>query len=156
MFEQSMKPEVMTDAEALEGRSADEISSRRLAALVLALNAILATGVGLLAGDMPNLGVLLSVVLALYLYKLRPRAENLAIGLALLASVVVPLLHFWRSPFLLALISCLATWGVTGALLLLLVGEPRLPRRVAAIVLFVVLAGGTYGLALVSLLALKP
>lgn len=46
----------------------------------------------------------------------------------------------------------LGTWGVAGALVLLLTGEPGPWRRAAALAVFVLLTGSFYLLALASLM----
>jgi hypothetical protein len=153
MFEQSLQPEEWKDQQAIDGRSVDEIQGRRWAAGIVALNALLGLGLAAVANlPMPLLHVVISLVVAWYLYKLRPRAENLTLGLALLYSTALPMFIFLRHPLADALIQCIAIWGVSVALLLLLIGEPSLLRRLVALAVFGVFACGTYALMLVGLL----
>src|SRR5207245_1561864 len=103
--------------------------------------------------QIPLLQMIISLFLAYYLFKLRPRAEALTLGLAILASVVQPLLLFWKLPVSAALIESLPVWGMTGALLLLLTGDPSRARRLTALALFCVFTVGLYALAIVGRVA---
>ena len=88
--------------------------------------------------------------LAYYLYKLRPRAEALALGLAVFGAVATVLgvgLNVSAWSFLAAV----PALGVCGALLLLLLGDPPREKRIAAIVVYAVLVA----LPAVILLALR-
>ncbi|MGH9364347.1 MAG: hypothetical protein ACRD1B_03655 [Thermoanaerobaculia bacterium] len=100
--------------------------------------------------QIPLLQIIIALVLAYYLYKLRPRAEALALGLALLGAVLQPVLLLMRFPVLTALLEALPMWGTTSALLLLLIGDPSRGRRTAAIALFGVLTVGLYTLAIMG------
>src|SRR5437762_689884 len=96
MFEQSLQTEEYKDRQAAEGRGPDEIKARRLAAVVVASSAILSFLVVFIASpaNLPILQTGIALFIAWYLYKLRPRAENLTLGLAILATVLMPLFVF--------------------------------------------------------------
>ena len=152
MFEQSLQTEEWKVARDREGRSEDEIKARRLAAILLAVNAFVTLFVTLLVtgGPPPPLGVIVAYALAAYLYKLRPRAENLALGLAILYSVLFLARAFWKLPFFEALVQPVGNSGISGALLLLLTGVPSAIRRVIALAVFAVFGCGYYLLALLG------
>ena len=143
MFERSLRTREWLDAEAREGRTTDELRSRRIAAAIIAVNALIGFGFSLLLNDGRTLSLLqlaslvVGLALAWYLYKLRPRAETLAIALAVLWSTLLPLLYLLRAPFAYALVQSLVIWGLAGALLLLLVGRPSRRRQALAVALFV-------------------
>jgi hypothetical protein len=154
MFEKSLQTEEWQNEQAAEDRTPDEILAMRIAAVLIAVNALLAFALAALsnARSVPLVPLAIGLVLAWYLYKLRPRAENLAIGIALLSATLLPALYFWRFPFVPALLQSLATWGVSGSLLLLLIGQPGRVRRWVAVALFVVLCCGLHALAFIGLL----
>ncbi|HXT19504.1 MAG TPA: hypothetical protein VN811_08020 [Thermoanaerobaculia bacterium] len=157
MFDQSLQTRRWLDAEAREGRTPDEIRARRIAALLIAVNAlvgyafnVLLTG-GRTVPRLPLLPLAVGLALAWYLYKLRPRAESFAIALAILWSTLLPLLYFLRVPFVYALVQSVVIWGLAGALLLLLIGRPTRRRQATAVGLFV-LACLVFALGVVRLL----
>jgi len=160
MFERIAQTEADKDAEALIGRSADQIAALRLAAFLLIVNALVtATVVILLKGTIPLVSIAISLGLAFYLYKLRPRAEALALGLTIFAAVIQTLLILVNtiqgnaspgSAFATALIESLPGWATIGALLLLLIGDPSRARRVTALVLYGVFTVGFYALVLIG------
>src|SRR6187397_157690 len=97
MFEQSLQTTEWRDAQEREGRSEEEIRARRIAAVLIAVNAVIgfAFNVLLTGGHtVPLLPLGVGLALAWYLYKLCPRAESFAIGLAILWSTLLPLLYF--------------------------------------------------------------
>jgi heme/copper-type cytochrome/quinol oxidase subunit 4 len=160
MFERIAQTEAEKDAEALIGRSADQIAALRLAALLLIVNALVtATVVILLKGTIPLVSIAISLGLAFYLYKLRPRAEALALGLTIFAAVVQVLLVLGNTlrgnappgpAFATALIESVPGWATTGALFLLLIGSPSRGRGVAALALYLVFTVGFYVLVIVG------
>jgi len=157
MFEKSLQTREWLDAEAREGRTSDEIRARRIAATILAVNAVVGFGFSLLVTRgrtlplLPLGSLLVGLALAAYLYKLRPRAENFAIALAILWSTALPLLYFLYAPFAYAVVQSLVIWGLAGSLLLLLVGRPSRRRQALAIALFVLVCVA-FGLAVAYLL----
>ena len=144
MFERVAQTPEQLDAEAREGRSEDQIAALRLAAVLILVDTVLTIAFhavyGTIARSGAILGTVVRLVLAYYLFKLRPRAEALALGLTILAAVIVVfstagLIMKERSglPVLLAIPSI----GSVVALLLLLRGDPSKSQRTAAIVIFV-------------------
>ena len=160
MFERVAQSEEEKDAEARIGRSDDQIASLRLAAWLLLVNAFATAAVViLLKGNLPIVSILIALGLAFYLFKLRPRAEALALGLTILGGIIVALqavAGFTRSGASLAsavgtaLFDSIPGLAVTVALLLLLIGNPGRPRRVAAVVLYAVFTLGFYALLVVA------
>jgi hypothetical protein len=156
MFERSLQTREWLDAEAREGRTPDEIRARRIAAAIIAINAVVGFGFSLLVshGALPLLplgSMLVGLALAVYLYKLRPRAESFAIALVILWSTALPLVYFLQIPLVYALVQSLVIWGLAGALLLLLVGRPSRRRQALAVALYVLVCA-TFGLAVAYLL----
>jgi len=146
VFERVAPSEEQRDAEAREGRSLDQIAALRLAALFVVIVAVLSLATDLSFsrfGMMSVIRLAIRLVLAFYLYKLRPRAEALALGLAIVGGIgtilsIAGRLTAWGYlifPFLFAI----PPLGTVGALLLLLLGDPPREKRIAAIVVFVVL-----------------
>ncbi|HEX4954823.1 MAG TPA: hypothetical protein VF017_15645 [Thermoanaerobaculia bacterium] len=151
MFEQALQTKEWREQRDLEGRSDDEIKGRRLAAILLVTNVVVGTGVSLLVtGSMQSLALFVTPVLAFYLYKLRPRAENLVTALTIISAVLAPVICFAKYPLLTALALSVENWGVTGPLLLLLLGVPSPARRLTAVAIFVVVTGSLSLLALAA------
>ena len=152
MFERVAPSEEQKDSEAAEGRSPDKIAALRLAALVILANACLTIVlvIAIPAMNIPIISVAISLFLAYYLYKLRPRAEALAVGLTILAGAVGILSAVTSKFALAALFGLVPTAGLVGSLLLLLLGDPPRSRRIAALVAFGVLVGGFTVLVLVG------
>jgi hypothetical protein len=139
MFERVAPSEEQKDAEAREGRSPDQIASLRLAAVLM----LILSGLDIalvfafpqaVAGTIA--GTAIRLVLAYYLFKLRPRAEALALGLTILAGIgaVIGLVSAHLS--LASVLTALPAVGTVGAFLLLLLGDPPREKRLAAMVLF--------------------
>ena len=148
MFEPSLQTPEWQDQLAAEGRTPNEIRAVRAAAIIIIVNTFLSVALELVAGTKVNyLPAVAIFVLGYYLYRLRSRAENLAIGLAIIAGTLLPAIYFWLlSPAGAVLQSSLA-WGLSGSVLLLLLGQAGPVRRRVGIALFVVLALGAYGVA---------
>jgi hypothetical protein len=154
VFEQSLQTEEWKDQRAAEGRTPDEIRSVRTAAVLIVLNAVLSVLLQLVAGTrLQVVPFAVALFIGYYLYKLRPRAENLAIGISLLGSTLLPAVYFWRLPLAGAVLQALLVWGTAGAVLLLLLGRAGPVRRRAALTLFVVLTLVVYCLAFALLFA---
>jgi len=155
MFERIAQTEAEKDAQAAEGRSPGQIAALRLAALLLVANVAMTIAVVMVyrIAQVPILPMLIALGLAYYLYKLRPRAEALAIGLSLLGAILQPTLLLLHYPFIYALFESLPVLGTSGAVLLLLTGDSGRARRNAAIAIFCVFTVGFYGLAIAGRLA---
>jgi hypothetical protein len=140
------------DTEAREGRSPDKIASLKLAALVILTNTFLTIVLALSAPDrgFPIIAIVISLFLSWYLYKLRPRAEALAIGLTLIAAAGGVFLAVGMKFSSVALWSLVPTAGLVASLLLLLIGDPTRARRIAAVAIFAVLVGGAASLLLLG------
>jgi hypothetical protein len=138
------------DLEAAGLRSPDKAASLRLAAILIVVNVLLVLLVCLVLRSqrVPLIQCIVALGVARHLYRLRPSAEAWALGLSVIAGVIGPLLFFRQQPFLAALLDSLPVWGVSGALILLLVGEPGKGRRALAVALFCVLTVGLYVLAI--------
>ena len=124
MFEQSLQTEEWKDQRAAEGRTPDEIRAVRAAAVIIVVNTALRIALELVAGTRVNfLPAVAAVVLGYYLYRLRSRAENLAIGLSIIVGTLMPAIYFWLLPLPGAVIQSLLAWSLSGAVLLLLLGQ---------------------------------
>ncbi len=136
MFEQSLQTEEWKDQQAAEGRTADEIRAVRSAAVIIVVNTVVTVALELVAGTKVSfLPAVAAVVLGYYLYKLRSRAENLAIGLSIIVGTLMPAIYFWLLPLPGAVIQSLLAWSLSGAVLLLLLGQAGPVRRRVAIAL---------------------
>lgn len=145
MFEQSLQTPEWQDQRAAEGRTRDEIRALRTAAAIIVVNAVLTVVLEYFAGTNVNfLPFVAALFIGYFLYKLRPRAENLAIGLSIIVGTLLPAIYFWLLPLAGAVLQSLLAWGLSGAVLLLLLGQAGPVRRRVAIALFVVLSLGTY------------
>lgn len=152
MFDRAVPSEEQKDADAREGRSPDKIASLKLAALVILTNTFLTIVLALSAPDrgFPIIAIVISLFLSWYLYKLRPRAEALAIGLTLIAAAGGVFLAVGMKFSSVALWSLVPTAGLVASLLLLLIGDPTRARRIAAVAIFAVLVGGAASLLLLG------
>ena len=142
MFERIAPSPEQLDAEAREGRSPDQIAALRLAAILMLIEACLTAALVVVfpAAAVTGLyGIVFRLVLAYYLFKLRPRAEALALGLTILAGAAALFGLFAARFALAAVLNTIPAVGSVGALLLLLLGDPPREKRLAAGVLFGVL-----------------
>ena len=144
--------------EAAGLRSPDQAAALRLAAVLLVVNVLVLLLVCLLlrSTKVPLIQIVVALGLAPHLYLLRPNAEAWTLGLAAVAGVISPLVAFRQYLFLAALGQSLPVWGLSLALFLLLIGEPRKARRIAAVALYVLLTVGIYALAVAGQLSRLP
>jgi hypothetical protein len=152
MFERVTQTEEDKDREAAMSRSPEKAAALRLAAILLFVNvgATVVIALVLHITNIPIVSMVISLGLAFYLYKLRPRAEALALGLTILGAITQPLVLFSKFPPATAAIESIPVFGMVGAMFLLLVGEPARKRQIAAVGLFAALTGGSYGLAILG------
>lgn len=135
------------NAGAAIGRSPDQIAALRLAALLLIVSAVLSILVAIVfrTQRVPIVQIILAILLAYYLYTLRPRAEALAMGLAVLGAIVLPILYLRSGvPIYIAVLESLPALGTAGAMILLLTGDPNFARRAAGVTVFCVFNVGFY------------
>ncbi len=147
MFERIAPTEADRDAEAALGRSPDQVAALRLAAMLIVVNVLaeIAVVVALRIPGFPVFRVIIGCIVAFYLYRLRPRAETFAQGVAVVGSVLAPVLYLAnRVPVADAVISSLPVWGVSAAVLMLLTGDPSRARRIGAVAVFVIFTIGSY------------
>jgi hypothetical protein len=153
MFERITQTEADKDREAAQLRSPDKAAALQLAAILLFSNVLLTIvlAIVLKVTNVPIISMVISLGLAYYLFKLRPRAEALALGLTILGAITQPLLLFLNiKPLGAAAIQAIPLVGMIGAMFLLLVGEPTRKRRAVAIALFAILTCGFYGFAILD------
>lgn len=142
MFERIAPSEEQRDAEAREGRSPDQIAALQLAAILVVVDAILSLALAIAFGNLPRmvLGIVIRLVMAYYLYKLRPRAEALALGLTILAGVVtlvgVAMGQVIGGLNVFGFLFAIPALGSVLALLLLLLGDPPREKRIAAVIVY--------------------
>lgn len=134
--------------------SADAIKSYQLAALLLVVNATLLMFLAVLTPGpgVPWVPIAVAILLARALYRLKSNWADAVVVISLAGTAMQTLLQLWARPFLDAVLGSLGAWGLAGALVLLLTGEPRPSRRAAALAVFVILTGIFYLLALASLM----
>jgi hypothetical protein len=115
--------------------SPDKAASLRLAAILLVVNVLLVLLVCLVLRSqrVPLIQCIVALGVAQHLYRQRPAAAAWAIGLSAIAGLIGPLIYFRQEPFIAALLQSLPIWGVSGALLLLLIGDAGRTRRALAI-----------------------
>ena len=152
MLERAAPRVEQKNAKAAIGRSPDQIAALRVAALLMLANAVLSILVAIVfrTQRMPIVQIVLSLFLSYYLYTLRPHAEALALGLAVLAAIVLPVLYLRSGvPIYIAVLESLPALGTAGALTLLLTGEPNFARRATGVTVFCVFNVGFYLLLMV-------
>src|SRR5712692_1447744 len=147
MLERVAPREEQKNAAAAIGRSPDQIAALRVAALLMLANAVLSILVAIVfrTQRMPIVQIILGIFLSYYLFTLRPRAEALALGLAVLGAIVLPILYLRSGlPIYIAVLESLPALGTAGALTLLLTGDPNFARRATGVTVFCVFHGGFY------------
>ena len=137
MFE-AFKTETEQVAERERRMSQDAVKSYRLASLLLGLNALLLALVAFLTPGpgFPVVPVGVALLLARALYQLKSNWADAVVVIAVGGTSLQTLLQLWARPPGDAILGSLGAWGVAGALVLLLTGEPGPGRRVAALAVF--------------------
>jgi hypothetical protein len=134
-------------AGAASGRSTDQIAALRLAALLMLVSAVLSILVAIVfrTQRMPILQIIVGIFLSYYLYTLRPHAEAVALALAVLGAIVLPILYLRSGvPIYVAVLESLPALGTAGAMTLLLTGDPNLARRATGVTVFGFFTVGFY------------
>jgi hypothetical protein len=152
---EAFKTEKEKVAELEHQMSPEAVKSYRLASILLVLNALLLT---LLAALTPGPGfplvtIATALLLARALHQLKSNWADAIVVISVAGTGIQTFLQLWAQPPLNAIVSSLGSWGVAGALVLLLTGEPSPRRRAIALAVFIILTGGFYLLALASLAA---
>ena len=138
------------------GRSPDQIAALRVAALLMLANAVLSILVAIVfrTQRMPIVQIILGIFLSYYLYTLRPQAEAVALGLAVLGAIVLPILYLRSGvPIYVAVLESLPALGTAGAMTLLLTGDPNFARRATGVTVFGVFTVGFYVVLLIMRLS---
>jgi hypothetical protein len=147
MLERAAPRVEQKSAPAAIGKSPDQIAALRLAALLMLANAVLSILVAIVfrTQRMPIVQIVLSLFLSYYLYTLRPRAEALGLGLAVLGAIVVSILYLRSGvPIYIAVLESLPALGTAGAMTLLLTGDSGFARRATGVTVFCVFNVGFY------------
>ena len=152
MFD-AFKTEAEQVAERAGQMSPDAVKGYRLAAILLAVNALLLALLALLTPGpgFPVVAVGVALLLARALYQLKSNWADAVVVIAVAGTGIHTFLQLWAQPFLNAILGSLGSWGVVGALVLLLTGEPTPRRRAVALAVFIILTGTFYLFALASL-----
>jgi hypothetical protein len=147
---ESFKTEAEMVAERGRQMSPDAIKSYRLASILLVVNALLLALLALLTPGpgFPWVPIGVALLLARALYQLKSNWADAVVVIAVAGTGIQTFLHLWAQPPVDAILSNLGSWGVAGALLLLLTGESSPSRRAAALAVFIILTGSFYLLAL--------
>jgi hypothetical protein len=137
MFEESLKSPQDRAREPDLTLSADRRSAWRAAAVILVCNVLLGAGLAF-ATHSGGQGIawIIALVLAYKLYHLRTGTDTIVAILAALGGVLGPILYIRHGFNLDAALLTVANLAFVGALLLLLLGEPRRARRLVAACLF--------------------
>jgi uncharacterized membrane protein YgdD (TMEM256/DUF423 family) len=134
-----------------EDLSEDGRKAWRLAAILLVCNVLLGAAVAFAAKSRGSgLAWIIALVLAYQLYHLRVGAATAVMILAGLGCVIAPFLFFRENPAIEAWILTAANLGFAGSLFMLLLGEARKPRRIAAVVTFCLLPGAVAALSIIG------
>lgn len=154
MFE-AFKTEEEKVAERRRHMSPNEVKSYRLASILLVVNALLLALFALLTPGpgFPLVSIGLTLLIARALYELRSNWADALVVISLVGTAIQTLMQLWAQPFLDAILGSLGAWAVTGALVLLLTGEPGPSRRAAALAVFIILTSIFYLLAAAGLAA---
>ena len=147
MFD-AFKTEAEQVAERGRSMSPDAVKGYRLAAILLVLNALLLALLAVLTPG-PGFPVVLigvSLLLARALYQLKSSWAATVVVISVAGTGLQTLLQFWAQPPVDAILDSLGSWGVAGALVLLLTGEPGAGRRAAAVAVFLLLTAVSIGL----------
>lgn len=142
MFE-AFKTEEEKVAERGRRMSPDTVKSYRLASILLVLNALLLTLLAVLTPGpgFPVVPVGLALLLARALHQLKSNWAEAVVVIAVAGTSIQTFLQLWAQPPVDVILGSLGAWGVVGALVLLLTGEPGASRRVAALAVFIILTG---------------
>ena len=153
MFD-AFKTEEEKVAERGRQMSPDAVKGYRLASILLVLNALLLALLAVLTPGpgFPVVPVGVALLLAHALYQLKSNWADAVVVIAVAGTAIQTLLQIWAQPLVDALLASLGAWGVVGALVLLLTGEPGPSRRAAALAVFILLTGSFHLLALASLM----
>lgn len=131
-----------TQAEQIADRSRqispDAVKSYRLASILLGLNALFLVLLAFLTPGpgFPVVAIGVSLLLARAIYQLKSNWADAVVVIAVGGTSLQTLLQLWARPPGDAILASLGAWGVAGALVLLLTGEPGPGRRVAALAIF--------------------
>jgi membrane-bound ClpP family serine protease len=152
---EAFKTEEEEVAERGRQMSSDAIKAYRLASILLVVNALLLALLAVLTPGpgFPVVPVGIALLLARALHQLKSNWADAVVVIAVAGTSIQTSLQLWAQPFVDAILSSLGAWGVVGALVLLLTGEPGPSRRAAALAVFVILTSSSYLLALASLAA---
>lgn len=128
----------------------------RIAAIILVCNVFLGSAVAFATRSAGAVvGWIVALVLARNLYRFRSGTDTITVVLACLGAVVIPIISFLRSPAAVALFLSAGTWGSSAAILMLLLGRPSRSQRVAAVLVYAILSGGTYALVIATALTAR-
>ena len=154
MFE-AFKTEAEQVAERAGQMSPDAVKAYRLAAILLAVNALLLALLAVLTPGpgFPVVAIGVALLLARALYQLKSNWADAVVVIAVAGTGIQTFLQLWAQPFVDAILGSLGAWGIVGALVLLLTGEPSPRRRAVALAVFIILTSSFYLLALASLAA---
>lgn len=154
MFE-AFKTEEEQVAERGRQMSPEAVKGYRLAAILLVVNALLLALLAVLTPGpgFPFVPIGIALLLARALHQLKSNWADAVVVIAVAGTGIQTLLQLWAQPPLNAILGSLGAWGVVGALVLLLTGEPGPSRRASALAVFIILNGSYHVLVLASLAA---
>ena len=140
MFE-AFKTQAEQVADRSRQMSPDAVKSYRLASVLLGLNALFLALLALLTPGpgFPVVAIGVSLLIACALYQLKSNWADAVVVISVAGTSLQTLLQLWARPIGDALLGSLGGWGIAGALVLLLTGEPGPGRRVAALAIFLLL-----------------
>jgi len=152
---EAFKTETEKVAERGRQMSPEAVKGYRLASILLVVNALLLALLALLTPgpSFPWVPIGVALLLARALHQLKSNWADAVVVIAVAGTGIQTFLQLWAQPPADAILGSLGAWGVVGALVLLLTGEPSPRRRAVALVVFIILTSSFHLLALVGLAA---
>jgi len=156
VFEKALESSADRAAKPDESLSPDQVAAHKIAAIILIVNVVItAVAAILLSGgqDIPLVQIVITLVVAQGVYRRAGHWATYAVVVGLAGGVLLPAIAFWQQPLASAIFGTVVTWGVVGATLILLIGNPSRARRMAGIACFLFLTCGGYGYLLARFLS---
>ena len=156
MFEKALESSADRAAKPDESLSPDQVAAHKIAAVILIANVVItAVAAVLLSGgqDIPLVQIVITLIVAQGVYRRAGNWATYAVVVGIAGGILFPAMAFWQQPLASGIFVTVVTWGLVGATLLLLLGNPTRARRIAGVACFLVLTCGGYGYLLARVLS---
>jgi hypothetical protein len=156
VFEKSLETSADRAANPDESLSPDQVAAHKIAAVILIVNVVITAVASILLShgkDIPLVQIVVTLIVAQGVYRRAGNWATYAVVVGIAGGVLLPAIAFWQQPLVSGIFVTVVTWGVVGATLLLLLGNPPRARRIAGIVCFLALTCGGYGYLLARVLS---